>query len=87
MSDRDTAATDNGKIKDPADWTTGDEPMTGAQESYIHTLANQAGEDVDDDLTKAEASIKIEELREKTGKATPKAAKSPPAKKARKASR
>jgi hypothetical protein len=59
--------TDNGTIKDPAEWTTGDEPMTGAQDSYLHTLARKAGEEVDDDLTKAEASMKIEELREKTG--------------------
>ena len=59
---------DNGTIKDPSEWTTGEEPMTGAQESYLHTLARQAGEGVDDDLTKAEASQKIDELREKTGK-------------------
>ncbi len=84
MSDRNTADTDNGKIKDPADWTTGDEPMTGAQESYLHTLATQAGEDVGDELTKAEASVRIEELREKTGKATAKPAAK---KKARKASK
>lgn len=56
-------------IKDPQDWVTGDEPMTGAQESYVNTLARQAGEDVPDEMTKAEASEKIEELREKTGNA------------------
>ena len=67
-----TSPTDDGKIKDPADWTTGDEPMTGAQDSYLHTLARKAGEEVGDDLTKAEASIKIEELREKTAVADPK---------------
>jgi len=39
--------------KDPADWTTGDEPMTGPQRSYLHTLAREAGEEVPDDLTKA----------------------------------
>jgi hypothetical protein len=55
-------------IKDPDDWTTGEEPMTGAQESYLHTLATEAGEDVEEDLTKAEASKKIDELREKTGR-------------------
>jgi hypothetical protein len=55
-------------IKDPDDWTTGEEPMTGAQESYLHTLATEAGEDVENDLTKAEASKKIDELREKTGR-------------------
>jgi hypothetical protein len=42
--------------------------MTGAQESYLHTLAQEAGESVDDDLTKAEASRKINELQEKTGR-------------------
>jgi len=54
--------------KDPKDWVTGDEPMTGPQESYLETLAQQAGEDVDHDLTKAEASVKIEELQEETGR-------------------
>jgi hypothetical protein len=58
---------DNGTIKDPAEWTTGDEPMTGAQDSYLHTLARQAGEQVADDMSKAEASMKIDELRQKTG--------------------
>jgi hypothetical protein len=67
MSTQKTPATDDGKIKDPAEWTTGDEPMTGAQESYLHTLARKAGEEVEDDLTKAEASMKIDELRDKTG--------------------
>jgi len=69
MSTRETSrpAEDVGKIKDPTEWTTGDEPMTGAQDSYLHTLARQAGEEVEDDLTKAEASMKIDELREKTG--------------------
>ncbi|HKU61526.1 MAG TPA: DUF3072 domain-containing protein [Gemmatimonadales bacterium] len=61
--------TDNSnRIKDPAEWTTGDEPMTGAQESYLQTLASEAGEAVEPDLTKAEASEKIDELQEKTGR-------------------
>ncbi|AGL19638.1 DUF3072 domain-containing protein [Actinoplanes sp. N902-109] len=55
-------------IKDPADWTTGEEPATGAQESYLHTLASEAHEDVPDGLTKAEASQKIDELQDKTGR-------------------
>jgi hypothetical protein len=56
-------------IKDPREWKTGDEPMTGAQRSYLNTLADEAGiEDPGDDLTKAEASEKIDELREATGK-------------------
>jgi hypothetical protein len=55
-------------LKDPDQWTTGDEPMTGAQESYLNTLATEAGEEAETDLTKAEASKRIDELREKTGR-------------------
>jgi Protein of unknown function (DUF3072). len=55
-------------IKDPDEWKTGDEEMTGAQRSYLQTLADEAGEDVDMNLTKAEASKKIEELQQKTGR-------------------
>jgi hypothetical protein len=55
-------------FKDPDRWTTGDEPITGAQRSYLHTLAEEAGVEVDDDLTKAEASKRIDELQEKTGR-------------------
>ncbi len=54
-------------VKDPDSWKTGDEPMTGAQRSYLHTLADDAGENVDDNMTKAEASKKIDELRDETG--------------------
>jgi hypothetical protein len=57
-------------IKDPDKWVTGDQPMTGAQRSYLHTLAEEAKEEIDDDLTKAEASKKIDELQEKTGRGT-----------------
>src|SRR5829696_2067688 len=59
---------DSNRIKDPEQWTTGDEPMTGAQESYLHTLANEAGEEVEPDLTKAEASKRIDDLQDKTGR-------------------
>ena len=55
-------------IKDPDDWKTGDEPMTGAQQSYLQTLSDEAGEQFDQNLTKAEASKRIEELQEKTGR-------------------
>ncbi|GGK85199.1 DUF3072 domain-containing protein [Mangrovihabitans endophyticus] len=55
-------------IKDPEDWTTGAQPATGAQESYLHTLAEEAHEDVPDDLSKADASRMIDELQEKTGR-------------------
>ncbi len=54
--------------KDPDDWVTGDEPMTGAQASYVQTLAQEAGEDVPQDLSKADASKVIDELQEKTGR-------------------
>ena len=59
---------DTGAQKDPDQWATGDESMTGPQTSYLHTLAQEAGEPVDDSLTKAEASKKIDELQEKTGR-------------------
>jgi Protein of unknown function (DUF3072) len=49
--------------KDPSDWVTGDEPATGAQKSYLETLTRQSDEEVPDDLTKAEASQKIDELK------------------------
>ena len=63
------ANTDNSNmIKDPDDWKTGDEEMTGAQRSYLQTLADEAGEDIDPNLTKAEASKKIDELQQKTGR-------------------
>jgi hypothetical protein len=54
--------------KDPRDWTTGDEPMTGPQRSYLTTLAREAGEEVSDDLSKAEASEQIDELQARTGR-------------------
>lgn len=54
--------------KDPEDWVTGDETMTGAQASYLKTLSEEAGEAFDDRLTKAEASKKIDALQEKTGR-------------------
>ncbi|RYY12740.1 MAG: DUF3072 domain-containing protein [Chitinophagaceae bacterium] len=55
-------------IKNPDDWSTGEEPMTGAQNSYLHTLASEAGEKLEGEMTKAEASKKIEELQQKTGR-------------------
>ena len=54
--------------KDPEDWATGGEPMTGPQRSYLGTLAREAGEDVPDDLTKAQASQLIDRLQDKTGR-------------------
>jgi hypothetical protein len=55
-------------IKDPDEWKTGDEEMTGAQRSYLQTLSDEAGEEFDDTLTKAEASKRIDELQQKTGR-------------------
>ena len=54
--------------KDPDHWVTGDEPMTGAQASYLQTLSEEAGEELDTRLSKAEASKKIDALQEKTGR-------------------
>ncbi|MCP1168212.1 DUF3072 domain-containing protein [Limimaricola litoreus] len=54
--------------KDPEDWVTGDERMTGAQASYLKTLCEEAGEEFDDGLTKAEASERIDALQEKSGR-------------------
>ncbi len=54
--------------KDPDEWVTGEEPMTGAQASYLRTLAQEANEPFDENLTKAEASKRIDELQERTGR-------------------
>ena len=64
----DPARDNSNRIKDPDTWTTGDEPMTGAQESYLHTLATEAGETIEPDLSKAEASKRIDELQDRTGR-------------------
>ena len=54
--------------KDPDQWVTGEEPMTGAQASYLKTLAEEAGESFDPDLSKADASRRIDELQRRTGR-------------------
>ena len=54
--------------KDPADWVTGDEPMTGAQRSYLKTLSEEAKQPFDETLSKAAASKRIDELQEITGR-------------------
>ena len=54
--------------KDPADWVTGDEPMTGPQRSYLDTLAREAREELPGDLTKAQASEHIDRLQGVTGR-------------------
>ena len=68
MSDSDEKPAMQNPEKDPEDWTTGAEPMTGPQRSYLQTLCREAKEEFDDSLTKAEASKKIDELQAKTGR-------------------
>ena len=58
--------TENPAQKDPAEWTTGDEPMTAAQESYLSTLAHEAGADVPGNLTTAPASELIDQLQDRS---------------------
>jgi hypothetical protein len=62
------AGTPSNTEKDPSDWTTGDEPMTGAQASYLKTLSEEAKEEFDPSLNKADASRRIDELQNKTGR-------------------
>ena len=54
--------------KDPDNWTTGDEEMTDAQSSYLKTLCEEADEEFDSTLTKADASKRIDALKQKTGR-------------------
>jgi len=64
------ALPDTQPFRDPAHWKTGEEPITASQKSYLSTLATEAGEGDEpvDSLTKAEASIRIDQLRQKTGR-------------------
>lgn len=55
-------------VKDPAEWTTGGETMTGAQASYLKTLSEEAGEEFDESLSKGDASKRIDELQTATGR-------------------
>ena len=61
---------ENPARKDPAEWTTGAEPMTAAQESYLGTLAHEAGENVPGNLTKAQASELIDKLQGRSERLT-----------------
>ena len=67
-NDTHSSNTSSNAEKDPDDWVTGDESMTGAQASYLKTLCEEAGEPFDPNLTKAEASKRIDELQTKTGR-------------------
>ncbi len=70
MTDKNTQAhaDESNTQKDPDTWVTGDEAMTGAQRSYLKTLSEEAKEPFDDSLTKANASKRIEELQQTTGR-------------------
>lgn len=68
MSSDETNNIQGSPEKDPSEWTTGEEPMTGPQASYLETLSREAGEEFDGGLTKAEASRRIEELQQRTGR-------------------
>ncbi len=68
MTDKQTYQPEQTAEKNPDDWVTGDESMTGPQASYLKTLSQEAGEEFDPELSKAEASKKIDELQHETGR-------------------
>lgn len=68
MADDVKSAPTGNAEKDPEDWVTGGESMTGAQASYLKTLSEEAGEDFDEGLSKAEASKRIDALQQETGR-------------------
>jgi len=68
LSDENQEIKGSNTVKDPDEWTTGNEPMTGAQRSYLKTLSDEAGEEFDGNLSKADASKRIDELQHKTGR-------------------
>jgi len=70
MTDKTTQAHagESNMAKDPSDWVTGDESMTGAQQSYLKTLSEEAKVPFDPSLTKAQASVRIDELQQQTGR-------------------
>jgi hypothetical protein len=62
--------TQAGLQRDPDEWKTGDEPMTAAQRSYLETLCREIGEELDETLSKADASKRIDELRGRSPRLT-----------------
>ena len=71
MADQQLPTESQNPVKDPEDWTTGGEPMTGPQASYLTTLLQQAGRpesDLDTNLTKAQTSELIDTLQQETGR-------------------
>jgi len=67
-SDTSETSAPSNTVKDPSDWTTGGETMTGAQASYLKTLSEEANVLFDETLSKADASKRIDELQGKTGR-------------------
>jgi hypothetical protein len=61
-----TQQDESNTVKDPDEWKTGDEPMTGAQRSYLKTLSDEANVPFQENLTKAEASKRIDELKQRS---------------------
>jgi hypothetical protein len=61
-----TQQDESNTVKNPDEWKTGDEPMTGAQRSYLRTLSDEAKVPFEENLTKAEASKRIDELRQQS---------------------
>jgi len=70
MKNEETDTAAPGLQRDPDEWKTGDEPMTAAQRSYLETLCRDTGEQLDEELTKAEASKRIDELRQRSPRLT-----------------
>jgi len=68
MADGDSATPTPNPEKDPENWVTGGEPATGPQLSYLRTLSQEAGEQLDESISKADASKRIEELQSRTGR-------------------
>jgi hypothetical protein len=73
MADQNDTSKIQNPVKDPDNWTTGDEPMTGPQASYLQTLLQQAGreQEFNPEMTKADASKLIDQLQEETGRGVP----------------
>lgn len=68
MADQNEQSAMQNPEKDPDEWVTGDEAMTGPQRSYLQTLCREAKEEFNENWTKAQASKKIDELQDKTGR-------------------
>jgi hypothetical protein len=65
-----TQQNESNTVKNPDEWKTGDEPMTGAQRSYLKTLSDEANVPFEENLTKAEASKRIDQLRQRSDRLT-----------------